>query len=647
MFVQFKEKILCKTLKNSDTIRIHLGELQMKSPKKPAEKLESGLVYLVEDALGSALGSDVFSGCEDARSVIQVVAAQNPNFGDVAIACFGLAAKLNRRKEVNIVAEELASVFPVTSKIAKVSSDGPYVNILLNRSAVSAPAIETIHAQGERYGRHDILEGRTFMVEYLSPNTNKPLHLGHLRNGVIGTTAARLLEACGATVLKANNINDRGIHIIKSMLTYQKFGNGETPESTGEKGDHFVGRYYVKFETELRRLKAEWLKQKGVVWEELTEERQEQNDELFEKECPLMIGAREMLRRWEAGDTEVLPLWRQMNQWVLSGFDQSNARLGFTFDRVYYESQTYLLGRRIVLDRLAKGIGERRADGAVVIDLTDVKLDKKLLLRADGTSVYMTQDVGLAVTRFEQEGRLDSIIYVVATEQEHHFRVLFELLKRYGYDWASSLYHLSYGMVNLPSGRMKSREGTVVDADNLLDELEKLAMEKLLRADSDIDVDRAKCSAAVVAIGALNYYLAMVTPRFDMMFDPSSSIEFEGNTGPYIQYACVRAGSIMSKASGLEEVWDLEAFTSDEAFTLIKTLMEFPNVVKLAAQQYNPALLTSALYETAKSFSSFYMSDNVIRDGKVNHERLELCKATRTVLSNGLKLLGIGIPERM
>lgn len=611
------------------------------------EKSESGLTYLVEDALLIALCSDAFAGCEDARSVIKVTAAQNPNFGDVAIACFGLAKKLNRKKEVNIVAEELARAFPMTSNITQVSSDGAYVNILLHRSAVSAPAIETIQAQGERYGHHDNLKGKTFMVEYLSPNTNKPLHLGHLRNGVIGTTAARLLEACGATVFKANNINDRGIHIIKSMLAYQKFGNGETPESTREKGDHFVGRYYVRFETEIRRLKALWLGGKSIVLDKLSEEVQEQTNKLFEKECTMMVEAREMLRLWEAGDPNLLQLWKRMNQWVLTGFDQSNARLGFTFDRVYYESETYLLGKRIVLEQLEKGIGERRLDQAVVVDLSDAKLGTKLLLRADGTSVYMTQDVGLAVTRFEQEGRLDGIIYVVATEQEHHFKVLFELLKRYGYDWASSLYHLSYGMVNLPSGRMKSREGTVVDADNLLDELEKLAMEKLLRVNSGIDVDEAKRSVASIAIGALNYYLAKVTPRFDMLFDPSSSIEFEGDTGPYIQYACVRAGSIMSKANGLEEVWDLDAFTSDEAFTLIKTLMEFPNVVKLAAQQYNSALLTGALYEMAKAFSSFYMSDNVISGGKVNHERLELCKATRTALENGLKLLGIGIPERM
>lgn len=618
----------------------------MKS-KNLAEKSESGLAYLIEDALRSALGSDTFAGCESPRESVHIGIPPNPKFGDIAVACFGLAEKLNRKKEATAVAEQLAAAIPKTSEIAKVSVAGPYVNITLNRAVVSAPVVRSILAESERYGSNETLVGKTFMVEYLSPNTNKPLHLGHLRNGVIGTTAARLLEACGATVLKANNINDRGIHIIKSMLTYQKFGNGETPESTGEKGDHFVGRYYVKFETELRRLKALWLEEKGIVWNKLSEEVQEQTGELFQKECSLMIEAREMLRRWESGDSEVLPLWKQMNQWVLSGFDQSNVRLGYMFDRVYYESETYLLGRRIVLERLEKGIGERRADQAVVIDLSETGLGKKLLLRADGTSVYITQDVGLAVTRFQEEGRLDGIIYVVASEQEYHFKTLFELLKRYGYDWASSLYHLSYGMVNLPSGRMKSREGTVVDADNLLDELEQSAAEKLRRVGTDIAEDEVKRSAALVAIGALNYYLAAVTPRFDMLFDPSSSIEFEGDTGPYIQYSCVRIASIIKKAEGLPTVQDPDALTDDDAFPLVKTLMEFPTVVKRAAQQYNPALLTHALYETAKAFSSFYQSQHVIHEGTVSRERLELCMATRVVLKNGLKLLGIGIPERM
>lgn len=634
-------------MQNSDTIRYIRRKKMKLKPKKTFEKAESGLANLVEDALGSALNSGTFVGCEAPRKAIHVGTTPDPKFGDISVACFGLADKLNRAKEVKVVATELAAAVPPSPNISSVSAAGPYVNIALNRAAVSAPAIKTVLAEGERYGCHKNLAGKTFMVEYLSPNTNKPLHLGHLRNGVIGTITARLLEACGATVIKANNINDRGIHIIKSMLAYQQFGNGETPESTGEKGDHFVGRYYVKFETELRRLKALWLKEKTITWGELSEEKQGEIDELFGNECSLMVEAREMLRRWESGDSEVLPLWQKMNQWVLSGFDQSNARLGFTFDRVYFESKTYLLGRKIVLAQLERGVGERRADGAVVVDLTDAKLDKKLLLRADGTSVYMTQDVGLAVTRFEQEGRLDSIIYVVATEQEHHFKVLFELLKRYGYDWASSLYHLSYGMVNLPSGRMKSREGTVVDADNLLDELEQSAAEKLRRTSSDINEEEVRRSAAIIAIGALNYYLAAVTPRFDMLFDPEKSIEFEGDTGPYIQYSCVRIASIIKKAEGLPAIEDPNALTDDDAFPLVKTLAEFPVAVKRAAEQYNPALLTEALFRTAKVFSYFYRTQHVISEGKVNRERLDLCRATLVVLKNGLKLLGIGVPDRM
>ncbi|MES2087528.1 MAG: arginine--tRNA ligase [Patescibacteria group bacterium] len=618
----------------------------MKS-KRVVEKSENGLAHLVDGVLCLALSSKVFADCRSPREVVTVGTPPNPELGDISVVCFGLAEKLNRKKDVNTVAKQLAAAIPSTSKIAKVSAAGPYVNITFDRAAVSAPAVTAILAENERYGFNKTLAGKTFMVEYLSPNTNKPLHLGHLRNGVIGTTAARLLEACGATVLKANNINDRGIHIIKSMLTYQKFGNGETPESTGEKGDHFVGRYYVRFETELRRLKAEWLKERGLTWDVLSEEEQEKISELFEKECPLMVEAREMLRLWESGDPAVLPLWRRMNQWVLSGFDQSNARLGYAFDRVYYESETYLLGRRIVLEQLERGIGERRPDQAVVVDLSNSKLGTKLLLRADGTSVYMTQDVGLAVTRFEQEGRLDGIIYVVATEQEHHFKVLFELLKRYGYDWASSLYHLSYGMVNLPSGRMKSREGTVVDADNLLDELERSAAQKLGRDGSEATSKEVQRSSSIIAIGALNYYLAAVTPRADMLFDPSSSIEFEGDTGPYIQYSCVRISSIINKAGGLPVVQYPDALTDDDAFALVKALIEFPNAVKQAAQQFNPTILTAALYKTAKTFSSFYRNRHVLHDGTVNQDRLELCQATKVVLTNGLKLLGVGIPERM
>lgn len=616
-------------------------------PKKPVEKPESGLAYLIDDALRSALASPFFANYELSPEAVQVGSPPDKNLGDLSIACFGLAEKLGRKKEAKIVAEQLAEAIPLTPQITKVSATGPYVNIVLNRSVVNAPAIKVVLAESDRYGYNKTLVGKTFMVEYLSPNTNKPLHLGHLRNGVIGTTTARLLETCGATVLKANNINDRGIHIIKSMLAYQEFGNGETPESTGEKGDHFVGRYYVRFETELRRLKAEWLKEKAIDLDKLSEEAREQTDELFEKECSLMVEARKMLRLWESGDTSVIPLWKQMNQWVLTGFDQSNARLGFTFDRVYFESQTYLLGRKIVLDCLSRGIGERRADQAVIIDLEDVKLGKKLLLRADGTSVYMTQDVGLAVTRFEQEGQLDGIIYVVATEQEHHFKVLFELLNRYGYDWASSLHHLSYGMVNLPSGRMKSREGTVVDADNLLNELEQLAGQKLGRNGQSITNEEIQDSAPVIAIGALNYYLAAVTPRFDMLFDPNSSIEFEGDTGPYIQYACVRISSIINRARGLPIAQYPDALADDETFTLVKALIGFPNIVKRAAQEFNPALITGALYEIAKTFSVFYNTRVVIHDGTVDEDRLELCQATKIVLTNGLKLLGIGVPDRM
>lgn len=618
-------------------------------PEQTSEKSESGLAFLIKDALDSALNAQPFAACELPRTHVCVGPAHDPKFGDVSISCFELAEKLGYgKKGASVVAQQLAAAFPRSPRISAVSPVGPYVNIFLNREAVSPQIVSMVLSEGERYGCNRLFAGKTFMVEYLSPNTNKPLHLGHLRNGVIGTTAARLLEACGAKVLKANNINDRGIHIVKSMLAYERFGNGETPESSGEKGDHFVGRYYVRFETELRRLRAEWFRENGIDRDALPEEEREKADGRFESECSLMNEAREMLRRWESGDQEILPLWRRMNQWVLSGFDQTNARLGYLFDRVYYESRTYLLGRDIVREGLSRGVGERRSDQAIVVNLDDAGLGTKLLLRSDGTSVYMTQDLGLAVTRFKEEGKLDGIIYVVATEQERHFKVLFELLKRYGYEWASSLYHLSYGMVNLPSGRMKSREGTVVDADNLLDGLESAAWQKLCRA-GGLSGEEAQRSAAIIAIGALNYYLAAVTPRFDMLFDPNSSIEFEGNTGPYIQYSCVRIASIVNKVERTTAILtrDPGDLTDDPAFPLVKALAEFPAAVRRAAQQFNPAVLTGALYETARAFSSFYRDRQVLRDGMMHEQRLELCKATRTVLQNGLRLLGIGVPDRM
>jgi arginyl-tRNA synthetase len=485
------------------------------------------------------------------------------------------------------------------------------------------------------------------MVEYLAPNTNKPLHIGHLRNGVIGTSVANLLRVSGANVVRANNINDRGIHITQSMFAYKMWSHGETPTTAGEKGDHFVGRYYVMFHQEVAKQYLEWLTAKGISPDQLADKDKKKMRKEFERQCPLIQRAYEMLSRWEAEDPETVSQWKQMNNWVYEGFEQTNARIGFNFERVYYESRTYKLGKDIVLKQADEGFGQKVADGSIAIDLSDVKLGKDpvTLLRADGTSVYITQDIGLAVTRFNEIPQLSGVTYVVAREQEFHFKCLFEILRRYGYPWYGQLFHLSYGMVNLASGKMKSREGTVVDADDLMNDLHGIVAEIIKRNEPEATQQEIGRRAEAVALGALKYMLASTSPNNDILFKPEESVKFEGNTGPYLQYACVRIAAIEAKARDLplqnsEEVADPE-------FELIKELNLYPKAVQEAADAYDPSIVASYLYDLAKRFSVFYTECQVVYDGKVNASRLAICKTTKQVLSNGLELLGIPVPDRM
>lgn len=479
------------------------------------------------------------------------------------------------------------------------------------------------------------------VIEYSSPNTNKPLHLGHIRNNLLGWSVSQLLAANGRNVKKVNLVNDRGIHICKSMLAWLRYGNGETPESSGIKGDHLVGKYYVEFD---KHYKAEikQLMDSGV------------EEEQAKKEAPLMVEAQKMLKRWEDGDKEIRSLWEKMNSWVYAGFDETYKRMGVSFDKIYYESNTYLLGKELVQKGLDMGVLFRKEDGSVWCDLTDAGLDQKLLLRKDGTSVYMTQDLGTALLRQKEFGA-DQLIYVVGNEQDYHFQVLKIVLSRLGFDWADKVYHLSYGMVELPNGKMKSREGTVVDADDLIDEMEKTA-EEMCRdrgKNEDMSPEQLKELYHMLALGALKYFILKVDPSKTMLFNPAESIDFNGNTGPFIQYTHARIRSIIRKAVG-EKGLDLNLEPHDVSINekerdVIKMLHDMPLVVDQAAAAYSPAMIANYTYDLAKSFNSFYQDTPILRENDSNRMLflVRLCNAVSIAIKNMMSILGIDVPERM
>lgn len=483
--------------------------------------------------------------------------------------------------------------------------------------------------------------GKTIMVEFSSPNTNKPLHLGHIRNNLLGWSVSRLLEANGHRVLKVNLVNDRGIHICKSMLAWLKLGNGETPESSGKKGDHLVGDYYVAF-NDMYRKEVEELVAGGMPQEEA------------EKNAPSLKEAQSMLLKWEQGDPEVVALWKKMNSWVYAGFDKTYADLGISFDRTYYESQTYLLGKALVQKGLDMGIFEKEADGSVWCDLTADGLDRKLLLRGDGTSVYITQDLGTAEQRFS-EYSLDEHIYVVGNEQNYHFQVLKLILKKLGFAWADSIFHLSYGMVELPEGKMKSREGTVVDADDLLEKMYLTAKETSLELGKldNMDEDAQKELFRMLSLGALKYFIIKVDPRKTMLFDPKESIDFNGNTGPFIQYTHARIKSILRKAAerniSCEAGALAEVALSAKEIRLIKLLDIYPGKVAEAGSAHSPAIIANYAYDLAKEFNQYYHDTPVLReeDEALLKYRLQLLSVIAGVLVKAMDILGIRLPERM
>jgi arginyl-tRNA synthetase len=562
------------------------------------------------------------SGRADKPPVPTPETPPSPEMGDIAFPMFPFAKAL--RKSPAAIAEEVArAINEAGAPGGRAEAAGPYVNIRLDRPSVVSDILDTIETEGGRFGSLQDLAGERIMVEFSCPNTNKPLHIGHLRNDALGESISRLLRKAGAEVLKVNLINDRGVHICKSMLAYKMFGGSATPQSKGMKGDHFVGDYYVKY--------SNYAKDNPEAEEQI----------------------REYLRKWEEGDAETLQLWRTMNEWVISGHAETYKRTGVSFDMVYLESAVYMTGKAEVLAGIKKGMFHREADGSVWVDLTDKGLDKEVLLRADGTSLYLTQDIGTAIKR-AREWPFDRLIYVVASEQRYHFRVLFEVLKLLGFPWAGDLHHLSYGMVNLPEGKMKSREGTVVDADDLLDELEGLAAEEIRNKEREEDVGDLSKTTRDIALGALNYWLLQTTPVKDMTFDPKESLSFNGNTGPYAQYTGARISSILRKFLERREAFKNGAYTAQalslpEEWEILTSLAKYPDAVRAAARDYNPSILAGYVFDLCKSFSRYYQDHPILRntDADLVVSRIRLVKAVLAVIVNAFTLLGIPFLEAM
>jgi len=546
-----------------------------------------------------------------------------PELGDIAFPLFAYAKTFRTapHKLAGLLCERLEKRTDLPEGELLVA--GPYLNVRIDISEMANTLYGEVLEKGDDYGNSTMLAGRRVMVEFSCPNTNKPLHLGHLRNDSIGESISAILKANGAEVRKVNLINNRGVHICKSMLAYQKFGNKETPESSGMKGDHLVGKYYVRF--------AQWEKEDPTATEQ----------------------AQKMLQQWEDGDPEVLSLWNLMNKWTLDGVGETYAKTGVSFDHFYYESDTYMLGKDKVLDGLDKGVFYREHDGSVWIDLDEIKLDKKVLLRKDGTSLYLTQDIGTAIARHE-DWPFDMLIYVVASEQTYHFKVLFHVLDKLGYPWAKDLHHLAYGMVNLPEGKMKSREGTVVDADDLFAQLTHLAKTEIMEKGREEAVGDVQATSEAIAFGALNYFLLQTNPMKDMVFNPSESISFSGNTGPYLQYMGARISSMMRKFAEVETEYEGIGFDGSllslqEERELLKMVASFGEVVEEAGRDLNPSAVTAFLYDLSRLFSKYYHDHPVLKapSAPLVRARVALVAMVLQVFRNAYALVGIPFLESM
>ncbi|MXP06121.1 MULTISPECIES: arginine--tRNA ligase [unclassified Apibacter] len=551
--------------------------------------------------------------------------------GDYTLVVFPFV-KLVRQKPEEI-ANKIGSYLTAKEEFVAFNVVKGFLNLSLN------PTVFT-QLLKEKYSVKDFKltkkHTEKIMVEYSSPNTNKPIHLGHIRNNLLGFSISNILKAAGNEVLRGQIINDRGIHICKSMLAWKKYGNGETPQTTGIKGDHLVGKYYVIFDQKYKD-EIQSLISSGMDADEA------------KKKAPILLEAQEMLKKWEDGDAEIKALWKEMNSWVYSGFEKTYQRLGVSFDLVQYESDTYLLGKDVIEEGLKKGILFKKEDGSVWADLTEEGLDQKLLLRGDGTSVYITQDLGTAVERFTRY-HLNELIYTVGNEQDYHFQVLFLILKKLGYQWADKLYHLSYGMVDLPSGKMKSREGTVVDADELMEEMHQEAVKKtseLGKLEGYTENEKEQVNE-LIGLGALKYFILKVDPKKRILFDPNESIEFNGNTGPFIQYTYARTCSVLRKAAKQTlEIKDKELNKAEQK--LIILLSSYEELIEKSAADLNPALIANYIYDVSKEYNSFYQSNRILDAENESEQQLRLAitQWTGNVIRHGLSLLGIGAPERM
>lgn len=590
---------------------------------------------IISKAVAAALKE--LYGIEVAAESIVLQATRKEFEGNLTVVVFPWA-KAARKAPAAIAAEIGQWLVENEPAVKSTNAVNGFLNIVIEPciwNTVLASVLAT-----DNYGLKPVTdESPLYMVEYSSPNTNKPLHLGHVRNNLLGYSLSRILEACGNRVVKTNIVNDRGIHICKSMLAWKKWGNGATPESTGKKGDHLIGDYYVLFDKKFKEEVSE-LMAKGM------------SEDDAKNASQLMQEAREMLRKWEAKDPEVRALWEMMNQWVYDGFDQTYKRLGVSFDKIYYESDTYLEGKEKVLEGLEKGIMYRKEDGSVWADLTADGLDHKLLLRSDGTSVYMTQDIGTAKLRY-RDYPIDKMIYVVGNEQNYHFQVLSLLLDKLGFKWGKDLVHFSYGMVELPEGKMKSREGTVVDADDLMEEMVGTARQvsaELGKLDG-LTAEEVDAITEMVGLGALKYFLLKVDPTKNMTFNPKESIDFNGNTGPFIQYTYARIRSVLRRAEeqGMEIGDYSKVEPNEKEIALIQKISDFPAIVEEAGRSFSPALIANYVYELVKTFNQFYHDYTILgeTDSATRSLRLALSKGTANVISTAAGLLGMSVPERM
>lgn len=590
--------------------------------------IDNILVQATADAVKALYGAEVA-----AESIVPSTTKKEFE-GNLTIVVFPFLKASHKRPEDT--AQEIGEYLVANCEaVEKFNVIKGFLNITIKPSFWTS-VLQSVEAT-ENFGFKPVTDdSRLVMIEYSSPNTNKPLHLGHVRNNLLGFSLAKIMEANGNKVVKTNIVNDRGIHICKSMLAWLKWGNGITPEKAGKKGDHLIGDFYVAFDKHYKE-ELQQLMDGGMTKEEA------------EANSTLMKEARTMLKKWEDGDEEVRSLWRTMNEWVYAGFDETYARMGVSFDKIYYESNTYLEGKEKVLEGLEKGIFYRKDDNSVWADLTADGLDQKLLLRTDGTSVYMTQDIGTAKLRF-QDYPIDQMIYVVGNEQNYHFQVLSLLLDKLGFSWGKDLIHFSYGMVELPNGKMKSREGTVVDADELMDEMIATARKMSEGRLKGVPEDEMDDVYRIIGLGALKYFILKVDPRKNMLFNPQESIDFNGNTGPFVQYTYARIRSVLRKSDEADAATDITAYEPNEKeIEIIQRIADFPSVVSEAGRTYSPALIANYVFELAKGYNQFYHDYSILKEenGVARAFRLHLSRTVADIIRRGFSLLGVEVPERM